>query len=308
MSAPVVVAVVSAGAREHLARCLASLHADHTAGRAEVWVVDNASTDGSPELVRERFGWVHLIASQENLGYGRAVNLVASRTDSPWLVAANDDTAVEPGALAALIAAARPNSGMVVPRLVLPDGSPQHSVNPFPSPLVAALEDSGLWRAVPRLAERMCLPRAWDPDRARDVPWALAAFSLLRREAFDAAGGFDADRWMYAEDLDLGWQLGRAGWATRYAPEARVHHHGGASTEQAFGAERTARRMEATYGWLALRRGRAVARATAAIAVGLHGGRAALWTLAPGRFAPRRDRARFWRDAHRVGLGPLPDR
>lgn len=308
MTPPVAVAVVSAGAGRLLADCLTSLRPDHEAGRAEVWVVDNASTDGSVDLVRDAFSWVRLIASLENLGFGRAVNLVAARTRAPWLATANDDVVVEPGALARLleVGVASPGVGTVAPRLILPDGSTQHSVYPFPSPAVAAVVDLGLGRAVPRLAERLCLPGAWDPERERNVPWAMAAFALVRREAFAAAGGFDETQWMYAEDLDLGWRLHRAGWSARYVPGARVAHYGGASTEQAFGSDRTPRRMAATYGSLARRRGVAFTWATAAVSWAAHGTRAGLWAVPaasfPRRFAARRDRARHWRDIHRLGL------
>lgn len=308
MTPPVTVAVVSAGASEHLRRCLASLRPDHEQGRADVWVVDNASTDGAPDLVREEFPWVSLIASEENLGFGRAVNLVASRTASPWLATANDDVAVAPGAIARLLeaGAASPSAGTLAPRLVLPDGTTQHSAYPFPSPAVAAATELGAARFAPRLARRLCLLGAWDPDRPRTVPWVIAAFALVRRAAFDAVGGFDARQWMYAEDLSLGWRLHRAGWPARYEPAAHVAHHGGASTEAAFGSGRARRQMAATYAWMADARGVGFTRATAGVGWGAHGVRAALWALparaAPARFGPRRERARFWRDTHRLGL------
>src|SRR3954447_13929249 len=75
--APVTVAIVSWNTRDLLDRCLRSLAPYREGGTAEVWVVDNASSDGSPGLVRERFPWVRLIAAEENLGFGRAINLVA---------------------------------------------------------------------------------------------------------------------------------------------------------------------------------------------------------------------------------------
>jgi N-acetylglucosaminyl-diphospho-decaprenol L-rhamnosyltransferase len=291
--APVAVAVVSANAAHVLGDCLDSLLGEHEAGRAEVWVVDNASTDGAPELVAERYPWVTLVASKENMGFSKAINLVAERTTSPWIATANDDIALEPGALATLLATgeADPRIGMVVPRLILPDGSTQDSIYAFPSPLVAATVDLGLGRLSPRLAERACV--TWDPERARTVPWALAAFGLVRRTAFDQVGGFDKQQWMYAEDLDLGWRLQRAGFTTRYEPQARVLHYGGASTEKAFGDNRTARRMAATYSWVARRRGVPVAWTTAGIS----------WAAWATRAAVTRDeRARFWRDIHRLGL------
>ena len=80
--APVAIAVVSWNTRDLLERCLRSMEPEVRAGRAEVWVVDNASDDGSADLVGTRFGWAHLIASATNLGFGAAVNLVGARTDS----------------------------------------------------------------------------------------------------------------------------------------------------------------------------------------------------------------------------------
>jgi GT2 family glycosyltransferase len=284
----VTVAVVSFNSRDRIAACLESLRGD-----ADVWVVDNASTDGTGELVRQRFPWVTLVASPENLGFGRAVNLVAERTEGEWLASANDDVVLAPGTLDRLVAAAGPGVGAVVPRLVLPDGTTQHSVYAFPSPLVAAVTELGLRG---RLGERLCLLGAWDPDRPRAVPWAMAAFALLRREAFDAAGGFDPSQWMYAEDLSLGWRLRAAGWETRYEPSARVEHRGGDATGAAFGAERTARQMAATYEWMARARGVPLTRATAGIGWAAHTLRAAV------RRGPARDRARYWRAIHAGGL------
>src|SRR5256885_6947193 len=82
---PVTIAIVSWNTRDLLARCLDSLAPEVDRGRAEVWVVDNASTDGSADLVRERFGWAQLVASAENLGFGSAANLVARQTSSAWI-------------------------------------------------------------------------------------------------------------------------------------------------------------------------------------------------------------------------------
>ena len=266
MSAEIAVAVVSWNTRDVLERCLRSLEPDVESGLASVWVVDNGSTDGSPELVRERFGWAKLEEPGENLGYGRAVNLVAERTDAPWLAAANADVELEPGALARLLATARESgAGSVAPRLILPDGSTQHSVYGFANLPSLIAFNSGVYRLVPGLGDRLLIEGHWDPTRPREVPWALGAFLLLRREAFDAAGGFDPAQWLYAEDVDLGWRLGRAGWRTLYEPAARVHHASGAAARQAFGEQPYERWMAATYDWIERRRGRPRRVATAAI-------------------------------------------
>ena len=305
----VAIAVVSWNTRALLERCLESMRADAEAGRAQVWVVDNASEDGSAELVRERFAWAELIASERNLGFGTAVNEVASRTSTPWLAPANADIELEPGALEALLAAgaAHPEAGALAPTLIVPDGSIQHSVHPFPSLRLALAFNAGLPAVVPGLGDRLCLERRWDPTRDRVIDWAHGAFVLVRREAFDAVGGFDTDQWMYAEDLDLGWRLARAGRPTRFVPAARVRHEVAAATSQQFADdERAAQHMAAAQDWMARRRGRAVARAYAGInALGSAVRLAALAPLArlwPGRFAERRAlEARYLR-LHGAGL------
>jgi GT2 family glycosyltransferase len=298
MSAEVAIAIVSWNTRELLAACLDSLRADHDAGRAEVHVVDNGSTDGSPEMVAERFGWVRLQARTDNLGYGPAVNLVARATATPFVAPANSDLVFAPGALAELLAAARraPHAGAVAPRLVRPDGSTQHSVHPFPTLGKLLAFNLGLQAVVPGLGDRLGLEGYWSPEHERDVDWAHGAFLLVRRPAWDAAGGFDDRQWMYAEDLDLGWRLHRAGWPTRYVPSAHVTHVVSASTEQAFGSGRTQRAQAATYAWLQRRRGPVRARSAALLNVGGALGRAA-WMVPAARLAPGR-----WRHASRANL------
>jgi N-acetylglucosaminyl-diphospho-decaprenol L-rhamnosyltransferase len=255
VSAPIAIAVVSWNTRDLLDRCLRSIAADVEAGRAEAWVVDNASEDGSAELVRDEFPWARLVVSNENLGFGRAVNLVAANTDAAWLAAANADVEISTESLDALMAAAEsdPHTGAAAPRLIRPDGHTQHSVYSFPTLGFTLLFNSGLHNLVPGLGDRLCLEGYWNPDRPRRVPWAIGAFLLVRRDAWDQCGGFDERQWMYAEDLDLGWRLARHGWATRYVPDARVRHVGGASTSQAWGDERRARWMASTYAWMLAR-------------------------------------------------------
>lgn len=310
MSSRVAVIVVSWNTRALLERCLSSLEPDHDSGRAEIWVVDNASSDGSAELVRDRFGWVNLIDAGSNLGFGRAVNRAAARVSTPWIAAANADIELRPGAIDELLAAAsrHPEAGALAPRLVLPDGSVQHSPYPFPTVPFTLLFNSGLPGLSRRLAERLCLEGAWDPGRERTVPWAIGAFLLLRREAWREVGGFDEEQWMYAEDLDLGWRLAQAGWRTVYAPGAVVRHSSRASTAQAWGPDTDARWTASTYAWMLRRRGAVRTRTAAAVNVAGASARAllfgALARLAPGRFADRRDAMRRWAALHRIGLRP----
>jgi N-acetylglucosaminyl-diphospho-decaprenol L-rhamnosyltransferase len=284
VSAPVRVVVVSWNTRDLLRECLASLRDDTDAGLCETVVVDNGSADGSPAMVAAEFGDVTLLEPGANLGFGAAVNLGARHEQgrSRWVVAANADVAVEPGAVAALVVRAEhdPRCGAVAPRLIAPDGSTQHSVHRFPDIGLSLAVISGAVR-VPPLGERLLIEGFWDPERPREIPWAHGAFVLFARDAFEAAGGFDERQWMYAEDIDIAWRLRKAGYRFAYEPAARVRHAGSAAAIEAFGDERSARHIRAVYSWMARRRGIARARAFALVNTA---GSALRWLLAlPGR-------------------------
>lgn len=294
MPAPVAIAVVSWNTRDLLRSCLTSLHADVESGRASVTVVDNASDDGSAELVRDEFPWAELIVSEANLGFGTAVNLAAKRSETEWLAVANADVELTAGALEHLLAAgaAHPRAAIIAPRLIGPDGETQHSVHPFPTlPLTLAF-NLGLATLA---ADRLTLEGGWDPERPRTVDWALGAFLLVRRDAFQQIGGFDERQWMYAEDLDLGWRATRAGWQTWFEPTARVRHVGAAATAQAWGEARRERWVQSTYGWMLRRRG--LARTRAYALMNAAGALARMGLLRGARRAEMREWFRLHREA-----------
>jgi N-acetylglucosaminyl-diphospho-decaprenol L-rhamnosyltransferase len=307
-SRPVTVAVVSWNTRDLLDRCLASLRADWETGTTSVTVVDNGSTDGSPEMVRTDHSWAELIEPGENLGFGRAVNLAARQSRSPWIAPANADIEVTPGAIKALLSACTqyPETGAFAPRLILPDGTTQHSVHSFPSPSLSLLFSLGAYRVSRRLGDRLLIEGYWDPDRSRPVDWALGAFLLVNRECFDQVGGFDEKQWMYAEDIDLAWRLEQAGHPTRYEPAARVRHAESASARKAFtDFDRDRRHLTASYEWLARRRGPAIARLTGWINMTGAGVRyLALIPIAPlsARRRGLRDGARRYLALHRAAM------
>jgi N-acetylglucosaminyl-diphospho-decaprenol L-rhamnosyltransferase len=310
IAARVTVAVVSYNTRELLRRCLRALAPDAQDGLADVWVVDNGSGDGSPDAARAEAPWATVLEPGANLGFGRAANLVAARTATPWLLCANADVELEPGALRAmLMAGADARVGAVAPRLILPDGRTQHSVHSLPTPGFTLAFNLGLPALSRRLADRMLLEGRYDPERARTVPWAIGAALLVRRQAFDAVGRFDERQWMYAEDLDLGWRLRDARWVLRYEPAARARHASGASTVPAFGDSRQRRFMRETYAVIERRRGPRVARITAAMNVAGTAGRVA-WMTPPAvlsrRWRARRRETAAWVTAHREGLRRSP--
>lgn len=308
-AAPVTVAVISWNTRELLRRCLRSFAAYSEGGVADVWVVDNSSQDGSADLVRDDFPWARLVALDRNAGFGPAVNLVAEQTYSPWLILANADTAPRPGAIEAMLeaAAADPGAGVLAPRLVLPDGCTQHSVFAFPTVPFTFLFNAGLFHLSRRLSDRLAIAGKWDSTRARRVPWAVGAFLLVRRQAWDDVHGFDPGQWMYAEDLDLGWRMRGAGWATRYEPRAVVDHHGAASTTQMWGPDPRPRWQRSAYGWMMRRFGPARTRSIAFMNLA---GTAARYValapaarLAPDRWAEHRRALAPWMRSHLAGLG-----
>lgn len=308
----VTIVIVSWNTSALLAQCLESLTADVQDGRAAVCVVDNASSDDSPEMVERDFPWATLVRSGGNIGFGRAVNLGVERMPrTPWVAPCNSDIALDPRTLETLLGAAEPEQrvGAVAPLLLGSDGEPQHSVYPFPGLGFTLLLNLGLHRVSKRWADRYCVPGAWDRFRRRDVPWVVGAFLLVRREAWDQAGGFDAQQWMYAEDLDLGWRLMRAGWRTLYVPEARALHYGAAAAEQAWGDDaRLDRWSDATYAWMLQRRGLLRTRVVAAVNVLGSLARikvyAALARRDPDRWHVELEESVRWNRSHKLGLRP----
>jgi GT2 family glycosyltransferase len=226
------VAVISWNTRELLRACLASCVAERP---EEVVVVDNGSYDGSIEMVRREFPQVRLKTLPSNPGYGAASNIAFKLCQAPYVLLLNSDTEVRPGALEALTRALdeRPHTGIIGPKLENPDGSLQRSVFPFPSPYISLVKRqplSGLVTRLPGLREHY--PLDFKHDRERRAPWVLGAAQAIRREAYEAVGGFDESYVMYYEEVDLCYRMRRLGWDTRFVPCATVMHVGGAATRQ----------------------------------------------------------------------------
>ncbi len=208
------VVIVSYNTRDLLRDCLASLER-HEPG-AEVIVVDNGSRDGSPEMVRESFAGVTLIALSENRGFAGANNVGIEQASGPYLVLLNSDTVLEDDALSRCVAEleSEPTLGAISPRLIGLDGRPQ--VNRHPLPSLGAIA-------------RAVLDRPPRPESAGEV-WLPGTALVLRRQALEAVGGrLDDAYFMYWEDADLSARLLRDGWEARPYEGAHVRHFGGAS-------------------------------------------------------------------------------
>jgi len=240
------VIIVSWNVRDLLIACLHSLFADldRSGLTAQVWVVDNASVDGTPEMVAETFPTVHLVASDENLGFARANNL-ALRTilcdsqfairNSPSIWLLNPDTEVQPGATAALLdfVERTPQAGVAGAKLLYPDGSLQHSAFRFPGLAQLLFEFLSL---PPRLYDTSLngrYPRhLYEGEVPFPVDHPLGAAMMVRAEAVADVGLLDEGFWMYCEEIDWCWRMREAGWRAYCVPAARVVHHAGKSSGQ----------------------------------------------------------------------------
>lgn len=252
------IGIVSWNTRELLEECLRSLPAATEGLDAEVVVVDNDSADGSADAAALHPG-VRVIRNATNVGYARAMNQALSGGDRvDVLVALNPDTRVPPGTLTALTARlmSDPSVGLVAPRLVHPDGSPQHSAYRFPSlrlSLLVALAPGPLQRG--RLARRFWLEGRAGHEGSTDVDWVIGAVHLMRAEAVEREKPYNERWFMYVEDLDLCWALARDGWRRRLEGDLVVVHAGGASARRAWGDQVVPRWLDGSYDWYALRRG-----------------------------------------------------
>ena len=224
--------VVNYNAGAHLVACLASLAAN---GIDVIIVVDNGSVDDSRQ-VTEAAGAIWL-PTGGNLGYGRAANrgaVTPAARAADYLLVCNPDVEVDAGAVAALVTSlqADPGLGLVGPRLSNVDGSLYPSARTFPD-LLDAIGHGLLGMVAPRnrFTRRYRL-LDWDHGGAARVDWVSGACFVARRQAWDAVGGFDPSYFMYLEDVDLCWRLGRAGWAIGYEPAPAVTHVQGVSANR----------------------------------------------------------------------------
>jgi hypothetical protein len=201
----------------------------------EIVVLDNASSDGSALMIRERFPAVTLIESRENLGFARGYNRAAAGTSGRFLLILNPDTQTQPGALRQLVSflAAHPEAGAAAPRLLNTDGSLQFSCRRFPTAWAALFRNTVLGRLFPKNRfTREYLMQDWDHVTPRPVDWVSGAAICIRREVWEQVGGFDEGFFMYAEDMDWCLRAQQAGWKIYYLPEAAITHHIGRSSDQ----------------------------------------------------------------------------
>ena len=205
---------------------------------AEVLVVDNASRDGSADMVATEFSSgdpIRLIRSDVNLGFGVANNRAIEAARGRFLVLLNSDAFFEPGALAIALAHMEANHGAGIggARLESPDGAWQPSARTFPGIVRDAFVLTGLASCFPRSRIFSAAERTWaNPAEPAEVDWVTGAFMIVRREALAKAGLFDPAFFLYCEEVDLCRRIKAAGFGVLYWPEIRVIHLHGESSRR----------------------------------------------------------------------------
>ncbi|MGE5618001.1 MAG: glycosyltransferase family 2 protein [Sphingomonadaceae bacterium] len=227
--------IVSWNTKRLLERCLESVFGSACACDLEVLVVDNGSSDGSPEMVASRFPSVHLVAESENLGFARANNLAMDSATGDYLLFLNPDTELLGTALAEMVryAEEHPDVAVVGPQLLNSDGSLQSSRRRFPTRASAFLESTVLQRWLPThpaLRHLYALDAA--DDQIQEVDWVVGAGFLVNAQAARQVGKMDEGYFMYSEELDWCRRFKAAGWKVVYLPTAKLVHHGGQSSGQ----------------------------------------------------------------------------
>jgi GT2 family glycosyltransferase len=222
--------VVSYNTRQMTLDCLAALQAALRGTAAEVWVVDNASADGSPAAVAAAFPDVRLIRNPRNVGFGAANNQALRACRGEYVLLLNSDAFLAAAAVATLLGYLRehPDVGVVGPKLLNADGSLQRSCYRFPSPWRAVAEGLLLTAAWPN-SRLFGDYRAWAHDATRDVDMIVGACMLLRRSAVERVGAFDEAFFLYAEETDLCFRMRRAGLRVVFLPAATATHLNGGS-------------------------------------------------------------------------------
>jgi len=234
------VCIVNWNTRDLLRACLRSLAANAGERAREVIVVDNASMDGSAEMVAAEFPQVTLLANRENTGYAAGNNQALRAAQGRYLMVLNPDTEAPVGTFERMLSylEAHPQVGMVAPRLVYPDGSPQASCLAFPTLFTEFAELTGMARRHPASPFWARYTMAgWAHDDTREVDQPMGSCLLLRREVVEQVGLLDERFPLYYNDVDWCWRIKRAGWRIVFLAEAPLVHHRRAASDK-LGARR----------------------------------------------------------------------
>lgn len=221
---------------DDLRACLQSLREAKSEANFEVIVVDNNSEDGSPDMAESEFPEFTLLRQSRNLGFTGGHNLALTHCRGEHKALLNSDTIVHPGAIGTVVEFMQnnPESGIVGPKLLNPDGSLQYSCRRFPNPVAAAFRNTILGRLFPNNRyTRDYLMQDWKHDGPRDVDWVSGAALFIRGNVLAEIGPLDNNLFMFCEDVDWAKRTWNAGYKVTYLPNAVITHAIGRSTDKA---------------------------------------------------------------------------
>jgi len=262
MPAQLSILIVNWRSKDFLRRCLVTVRETCTDLVTQIVVVDGGSFDGCGEMLAAEFPAVEFVQSPENVGFGRSNNLGFAQVIGEAVLLLNPDTELKPRAVQRLLDElnARPDAGILGPRLLNADGTLQKSsVMALPTPLNQALRSEFLMHLLPN-------SRLWGAGEAfrATEPVVVEAVSgacmLVRSEVFRRLEGFRPDYFMYAEDMDLCFRVRRLGLAVYHVPQAEVLHHGGGSSRTQVSQFSLQMMRVANDTYMRLNHGRATAR------------------------------------------------
>ena len=230
------VVIVNYNVRDFLNNALVSIYKALEGMEGEVFVVDNASDDGSCEMVRQSFPGVRLIANAANVGFAKANNQALNLAAGKYLLLINPDTIVQEDTFRTLIDFFNANAdvGMAGCKILNPDGTLQLACRrSYPTPWVAFTKVSGLSTVFSstRLFGRYNLTYL-DPDESYEVDAISGSCMMIRRETYAMVGGLDETFFMYGEDLDWCYRVQKAGWKVFYVASTKIIHYKGESTRR----------------------------------------------------------------------------
>ena len=227
--------ILNYNTKDLLCECLQSVsQAEKGHFTFETIVVDNASTDGSGQMVKKEFSWVGLIESQKNLGFAGGNNLGLKRAKGHYVLFLNSDTLVRPGAFKKMIEFMdqHPQIGASTPKAMLFSGRMDPDCHRgFPTPWASITYFLGLEKFFPKSKLFGRYHKFYlDLNKAHEIDAGFGTFMFVRKEVFDRVGKWDESYFFYGEDLDLFYRIKKAGWRVMFYPEPLLTHHKGASS------------------------------------------------------------------------------
>lgn len=220
------ISIVNYNAGDFLIKCLSSLKKAEKEIDFDVWIVDNASKDGSIQKAREMFPDYYFILNGKNLGFGKAHNIVLRKAKTPYVLTLNPDCEVLPGTLKYMVDFMDKNSnvGISTCKIEKADGSLDiASHRGFPSPWASFLYFFFKNDRLYHLTDRPM-------NKIHEIDSGVGAFLLIRQSALEKIGYFDEDYFLYAEDIDLCFRVKNAGFSVMYVPDVKIKHEKGISS------------------------------------------------------------------------------